>query len=143
MTALVIIVTGAYDDGGKGVEITSNAFSSVFGSGANIILTLAVVLFAFSTAISWSYYGLKAWTFLFGEGKFKEIVYKVIFCLFTVLGSILSLKQVVGFSDSMIFAMCLPNIIGLYMLSPVVRQELKGFMIKVKSLKNSRSRMDL
>ncbi len=135
MTALVIIVTGAYDDGGKGVEITSNAFSSVFGSGANIILTLAVVLFAFSTAISWSYYGLKAWTFLFGEGKFKEIIYKVIFCLFTVLGSILSLKQVVGFSDSMIFAMCLPNIIGLYMLSPVVRQELKGFMIKVKSLK--------
>lgn len=135
MTALVIIVTGAYDDGGKGVEITSNAFSSVFGSGANLILTLAVILFAFSTAISWSYYGLKAWTFLFGEGRLKEILYKVIFCLFTVLGSILSLKQVVGFSDSMIFAMCLPNIIGLYVLSPEVGRELRCFMIKVKSLK--------
>jgi AGCS family alanine or glycine:cation symporter len=140
MTALVIIVTGAYTDVGQGiegVEITASAFSSVFGSGANIILTLAVVLFAFSTAISWSYYGLKAWTFLFGEGKVKEVCYKVIFCLFTILGSILSLKQVVGFSDSMIFAMCLPNIIGLYMLSPIVREELNSFMIKIKSFKKS------
>jgi len=135
MTALVIIVTGAYDDGGKGVEITANAFSSVFGTGANVILTLAVVLFAFSTAISWSYYGLKAWTFLFGEGKVKELIYKLIFCLFTILGSILSLKQVVGFSDSMIFAMCLPNLIGLYVLSPIVRNELKVFMLKVKTFK--------
>lgn len=135
MTALVIIVTGAYDDGGKGVEITANAFSSVFGTGANVILTLAVVLFAFSTAISWSYYGLKAWTFLFGEGKIKELIYKLIFCLFTILGSILSLKQVVGFSDSMIFAMCLPNLIGLYVLSPIVRNELNVFMIKVKTFK--------
>ena len=135
MTALVIIVTGVYDDGGKGVEITANAFSSVFGTGANIILTLAVVLFAFSTAISWSYYGLKAWTFLFGEGKVKELIYKLIFCLFTILGSILSLKQVVGFSDSMIFAMCLPNLIGLYILSPIVRNELSHFMLKVKALK--------
>lgn len=135
MTALVIIVTGVYDDGGKGVEITANAFSSVFGTGANIILTLAVVLFAFSTAISWSYYGLKAWTFLFGEGKVKELIYKLIFCLFTILGSILSLKQVVGFSDSMIFAMCLPNLIGLYILSPIVRNELSHFILKVKALK--------
>jgi len=135
MTALVIIVTGAYTQGGEGVEITASAFSSVFGSGANIILTLAVVLFAFSTAISWSYYGLKAWTFIFGEGKVKEIFYKIIFCLFTILGSILSLEQVVGFSDSMIFAMCLPNIIGLYMLSPIVRGELNGFILKIKSYK--------
>ena len=71
------------------------------------------------------YFFSKAWTFLFGEGKFKEIIYKVIFCLFTVLGSILSLKQVVGFSDSMIFAMSIPNIIGLYFLSSGLKKDLK------------------
>ena len=112
------------------VSIASSRIFSVSGLFAGSGLSVA-----FSTAISWSYYGLKAWTFLFGEGKVKEVCYKVIFCLFTILGSILSLKQVVGFSDSMIFAMCLPNIIGLYMLSPVVREELNRFMVKIKSFK--------
>lgn len=132
MTALVIIITGAYNGSSEGVEMTADAFKNVFGDGANIILTVAVVLFAFSTMISWSYYGLKAWTYLFGEKRWIELLYKFFFCLFVVIGAILSLGKVVGFSDAMIFAMCFPNIIGLYILSPVVQKELKAFLRLVK-----------
>ena len=133
MTALVIIITGAYTGEAEGVEMTSAAFYSVFGNGANIILTIAVVLFAFSTMISWSYYGLKSWTYIFGETKTSELIYKSVFCLFVIVGAVLSLGIVVGFSDSMIFAMCFPNIIGLYILSPVVKNELSLFMEKIKN----------
>lgn len=132
MTALVLVITGVYDNPElSGVGMTSVAFESVFGSIANVILTIAVVLFAFSTMISWSYYGLKSWTFIFGESKGSEIVYKMVFLLFVVIGAVLTLGKVVDFSDSMIFAMCFPNIIGLYILSSEVKGDLGNFLAKL------------
>ena len=136
MTALVIIITGAYQGDAQGVEMTAGAFETVFGTSAVVILTIAVVLFAFSTMISWSYYGLKAWTYLFGEGSTSEVSYKVLFCCFVIIGAMLSLNKVVEFSDAMIFAMAFPNIIGLYLLSSKVNLDLKAFMKEVSPLKN-------
>jgi AGCS family alanine or glycine:cation symporter len=91
------------------------------------------MLFALSTMISWSYYGLKAWTYLFGESKMNEIIYKAIFCGFIVVGSAMSLGAVFSFGDAMIFAMCFPNVLGLYFLLPEVRAELNKYLAKVKS----------
>jgi len=134
MTALVLVITGMYaDESVVGVEMTSKAFESVFGGIATVILTIAVVLFAFSTMISWSYYGLKSWEYLFGKSKITEIIYKTIFCAFVVFGSVLTLGKVIDFSDAMIFAMCFPNILGLYILSPLVRQDLSSFLSRIKS----------
>lgn len=152
MTALVIIITGqliadpttgmfvlneAGDQirtvtGNTGVALTSDAFSSAFG-WFRYVLVLAVVLFAFSTMISWSYYGLKAWTFLFGEGQTKELIFKIIFCLFVVIGASASLGPVIDFSDAMIFAMAIPNIIALYLLMPVVKAEMNRYLGRLKS----------
>ncbi len=152
MTALVIIITGQLisdpntglyllDEGGstiqtvdgnKGVALTSAAFSSAFG-WFKYILAIAVILFAFSTMISWSYYGLKAWTFLFGEGKTTELVFKIIFCIFVVIGAAASLGPVIDFSDAAIFAMAVVNIVGLYFLMPVVKRELESYMSRLKT----------
>lgn len=134
MTSLVIIVTGSWvaGDGVTGIALTSRAFESSF-SGFGYLLAIAAVLFAFSTMISWSYYGLKAWTYMFGEGKGKELVFKFIFCVFVVIGSSLSLGPVIDFSDAMIFAMGIANIIGLYMLMPKVKAMLKDYHEKLAS----------
>lgn len=132
MTALVIIFTGVLDTGLTGVELTSAAFGSAFGFFP-YVLAIAVLLFAFSTMLSWSYYGLKAWTYLFGEGAVKEMVFKLIFCIFVVLGASMSLGPVIDFSDSMIFAMALANIVGLYILMPVVKAEVNQYFAKLKS----------
>ncbi len=133
LTALVLIFTGFYaDDGMGGAQLTSQAFGSVI-SWFPYVLVLAIFLFAFSTMISWSYYGLRAWTFLFGRSKATEIVYKIIFCLFIIVGSSVSLGAVLDFSDMMILAMALPNIIGLLLLSGEVRSELKDYWRKFKN----------
>ncbi len=134
MTSLVIIVTGSWvpDSGVTGIALTSKAFESSF-SGFGYILAIAAVLFAFSTMISWSYYGLKAWTYMFGEGEAKEIAFKLIFCVFVVIGSSLSLGPVIDFSDAMIFAMGIANIIGLYLLMPKVKALLKDYHDKLAS----------
>jgi len=122
-TALVIIITGTYNDPDlQGVAITSAAFGSVI-SWFPVILTVAVILFAFSTMISWSYYGVQAWSHLFGRGKKAELIYKLIFCVFVVIGSSLSMGSVFDFSDAMIFAMSVPNIIAMYILMPKVKDE--------------------
>ena len=126
ITALVIIITGSWDpsvDPSAGVQLTSQAFESAI-SWFPWVLTLAVVLFAFSTMISWSYYGLKAFTYLFGESRATDITYKVMFLCFVVLGSSMQLGAVIDFSDAMIFAMAFPNVLGLYFLLPVVKKEL-------------------
>ncbi|MBL4753072.1 MAG: alanine:cation symporter family protein [Flavobacteriales bacterium] len=134
MTALVLVITGVYTDTSvAGVEMTSVAFESVFGNVAAVILTLAVVLFAFSTMISWSYYGLKAWGYLFGESKMVQAIYKVLFCVFVFIGAIMALDPVIGFSDAMIFAMCFPNILGLYILAPGIRNDMNSFFNRIKS----------
>lgn len=130
MTALVITISGELNSGLTGVELTSAAFASAF-TWFPLVLALAVVLFAFSTMLSWSYYGLKAWTYLVGEGTGKEIVFKLFFCLCVILGASMNLGPVIDFSDSMIFAMAIPNIIGLYFLMPVVRAEISQYWDKI------------
>lgn len=132
MTALVITISGELNSGLTGVELTSAAFASAF-TWFPLTLALAVVLFAFSTMLSWSYYGLKSWTYLVGEGKGKEIIFKLFFCLCVIVGASMSLGPVIDFSDSMIFAMAIPNIIGLYFLMPVVRGEVKQYWAKIES----------
>jgi len=132
MTALVIIISGMNTGELSGVTLTAAAFSEtsfIF----EYILALAVIMFAFSTMISWSYYGLKAWTYLFGEGKTTEIVYKGIFCLFVIVGTSISFSAVIDFSDAAMFAMSIFNIIGLYYLMPIVKEELKSFIARVDS----------
>ncbi|MDH3920755.1 MAG: alanine:cation symporter family protein [Rhodospirillales bacterium] len=134
MTALVIVITGSYSNeaGMSGVELTSSAFESVF-PWFPYILAVAVILFAFSTMISWSYYGLKSWTYLVGENKTAELVFKLVFCIFVVIGSSMSLGPVVDFSDSAIFAMAIANIIGLYILLPVVKKDLASYWARLKA----------
>ncbi|MBT7214669.1 MAG: alanine:cation symporter family protein [Verrucomicrobia bacterium] len=132
-TALVIIMAGTYDDPElKGVTMTSAAFESVI-SWFPIILTVAVILFAFSTMISWSYYGVQAWSHLFGRSKRAELVYKLLFCLFVVIGSSLSMSKVFDFSDAMIFAMSVPNVIAMYILMPKVKDEYARYIDYTKS----------
>jgi AGCS family alanine or glycine:cation symporter len=135
ITALVIIITGTWDpsvDPSQGVTLTSTAFASAI-SWFPWVLTLAVVLFAFSTMISWSYYGLKAWTYLLGESMITDTVYKILFLFFVVVGSSMQLGSVIDFSDAMIFAMAFPNIIGIYFLLPVVKREMNEYWADYKA----------
>ena len=110
-----------------GVVITSDAFATVVG-WFPYVLAIAVALFAFSTLITWSYYGLKAWTTLFGRSPGSELTYKVIFCLFTVVGTVLSFSEVLNFADAMLFLCAFVNLLGVYLLLPVVKQEMKDFL---------------
>ena len=127
-TALVIIMAGTYTDPNlAGVAVTSAAFEKTIG-WFPLILAVAVILFAFSTMISWSYYGLQAWAHLFGHSKEAELIYKVIFCLFIIVGSAVSVKSVINFSDGMIFAMAIPNVVAMYLLMPKVKEELARFV---------------
>lgn len=140
MTALVLIITGNVTSANAGLNdaqailLTSGAFESVI-SWFPYVLTIAVVLFAFSTMISWSYYGFQGWAYLFGRSKKMEYAYKIIFCVFVVIGAAASLGSVIGFSDAMIFAMMVPNMIGLVLLAPKVKKELSKYMQAIKSLK--------
>jgi len=134
MTALVITIAGLnvapFDGAGlTGVQLTAASFSSSIGF-FKYFLAIAVIMFAFSTMISWSYYGLKAWTYLFGEGKGTEMIFKVIFCLFVVVGATIQFGAVIDFSDAAIFAMSIFNIIGLYFLMPIVKNELASFVAR-------------
>lgn len=130
MTALVITISGMNNGELSGVTLTAAAFTDTAGI-FEYILALAVVMFAFSTMISWCYYGLKAWTYLFGEGKVTEIIYKIIFCFFVVVGASISFSAVIDFSDAAIFAMSIFNIIGLYFLMPKVKELYKDFIRRI------------
>ncbi len=144
MTALVIIISGYGDYTQEAVlasakagelqaiNLTSSAFAGTM-SWFPMVLSVAVILFALSTMISWSYYGLKAWTYLFGESRAADLSYKAIFCLFVVVGSAISAQSVFDFGDAMIFAMCFPNVLGLYFLAPEVSRDLKSYFRRVKS----------
>lgn len=150
MTALVIIFfnmdAGAFDYGNSinstvlinetgnyvgGVDLTSMAYDSVI-PGFRYILTIAIILFAFSTMISWSYYGLQSWKYLFGRGKRADVVYKVLFLLFVVIGAAATLDAVIKFSDAMILALVFPNMVGLLLLFPRVREELDKYLNDIK-----------
>jgi alanine or glycine:cation symporter, AGCS family len=110
-----------------GVDLTSLAFDSVL-PGFRYVLTIAIVLFALSTMISWSYYGLQSWKFLFGRSRAADLTYKLIFCSFIIIGSAATLDAVIRFSDAMILALVFPNMIGLLILFPRVRKELKRYI---------------
>lgn len=136
ITALVIGVTGFIPEtpggGFQGIELTSQAFASTI-SWFPYLLTVAAILFAFSTMIAWSYYGQRAFNFLFGHGQAQDYTYKALFLMFIVVGASMNLDVVINFSDAMIFAMSVPNVIGLYFLAPVVKKELQIYLKKIKS----------
>ena len=137
MTALVLIITGQIETGmvindEQGVVLTANALASGV-SWFPYLLSFAVILFAFSSMISWSYYGYQAWSYLFGRGKKTEYSYKLIFCFFTVVGATITLGAVTVFSDAMIFAMLVPNMIGLFLLSGKVKEELTKYRNVLKA----------
>lgn len=117
-----------------GVNLTSLAFDSAI-PGSSYVLVVAVTLFAFSTILSWSYYGLQSWKYLFGRGKWTDLTYKIIFLLFTVLGAAITLDAVIKFSDAMILALVFPNMIGLLLLFPKVRNEMNRYLQAIKVLK--------
>ncbi|WP_242085402.1 alanine/glycine:cation symporter family protein [Aestuariivivens sediminis] len=147
MTALVIVIFnfgGFFEYGGdgsgsvfidgvayEGAGITSIAFHEYIPY-SKIFLTIAVFLFAISTMISWSYYGLQSWKFLFGRGKKADLTYKILFLTFVVIGAAASMKSIWDFSDAMIFAMVFPNMVGLYLLMPVVKKQLKRYVDAIK-----------
>lgn len=139
MTSLVIIITnfdGQFMEYGvpikEGVELTAVAFDSVIPH-FSIVLTIAVILFAISTMISWAYYGLQGWIYLFGRGAKMELIYKTLFCIFIWIGAVISLGSVIDFSDAMIFAMVVPNIIGVVLLTPVIKKELSRYMDAIRT----------
>jgi len=148
MTALVIVIYnmgGVFDYGGdgtgvvlidgmpyEGAGITSKAFANYIPY-SNVFLTIAVVLFAVSTMISWSYYGLQSWKFLFGRGQVMDLTYKFLFLVFIIIGAAASMDSIWAFSDAMIFAMVFPNMVGLYFLFPEVKQQLKRYLKAIKS----------
>lgn len=151
MTALVIIITNIdgnlfnyanLDEANNvimnsgqhlgGVDLTSVAFDSAIPH-FSILLTIAVILFAFSTMLSWSYYGLQGWKYLFGKGTTVDLVYKFLFLFFVIVGASSSLDSVINFSDAMIFAMVFPNMIGLIIFAPTVKKEIKHYLDSIKN----------
>ena len=145
LTALVIITfnsTGVFAYGGEGgvmidgvmyegAGITSKAFAEYIPF-SDVFLTVAVVLFAVSTMISWSYYGLQSWKYLFGRGAKSDLTYKLLFLSFVIIGSAASMNSIWAFSDAMIFAMVFPNMVGLYLLFPVVKEQLSKYLDAIK-----------
>jgi len=126
MTAIVIVLTGTYQETGlQGVELTAQAFSTTVIGWFPVILSIAVCLFAFSTIISWSYYGIQTWAYLFGRNT--TIVYKVIYIVCVFLGSLASLSVIIDFSDLMLLGMAFPNLLGCYILSNEVAADLKDY----------------
>lgn len=131
MTALIIIYTGMDTQQGSvnGAQLTTSAFASVIPWFKHI-LSISILLFAFSTMISWSYYGLKAWTYLFGHTKNKKLAYNLIYLSFAIVGSSVNMSSVMEFSDMMILAMSFPNILGLCFLAPEIKEDLKMYLKK-------------
>jgi AGCS family alanine or glycine:cation symporter len=137
MTALVILITNTHQlSTNTGISLTSDAFASQF-TGAEYILLICALLFAFSTMISWSYYGLKSWEYLFGRQKISGILFKLLFCSMIVIGASSNMHSVIDFSDCMILAMSFPNVIGMYLLAPKVKYLLNHYVEHMNLLKKS------
>ena len=136
LSSLVILTTaipqGLMGSGLAGIELTSAAFAWHF-AWAPYVIAVAALLFAFSSALAWSYYGLKGWTYLFGEGRVRAIVFQMIFCAFIALGCMLELRAVLDFSDAMTFMIALPNILMLYLFAPMVRREVNQYIADTRS----------
>lgn len=136
-TALVIVVTGAYQgsEGMEGVELTSRAFEQGI-EWFPYILALTVFLFAYSTLLAWIYYGVKAFTFIVGENKYTVIGFKLFLLLFVIVGASSNLASVIDFTDAVVLAMSIPNLIGLYWLSGEVRTDMKEYINRIKNSKS-------
>jgi len=136
ITALVIgtsaVADPSFAGGREGIAMTSAAFERQI-SWFPVPLAIAAMLFAFSTMISWSYYGLKGWSYLFGSSVFKDRTYMVIFCVFVALGSTIQLGAILDISDALVFVICVPNILGLYILAPLVKKELSAYFKRLEA----------
>ena len=136
ITALVIgttvVANPEFAGDATGVAMTSAAFEQTF-SWFSYPLAIAAMMFAFSTMISWSYYGLKGWTYLFGEDQKSQTAYKLLFCAFVALGCMVQLGPILDISDALVFLICVPNILGLYFLAPVVKRELQSYQARLDS----------
>lgn len=135
VTALVIVISGVYQtsgDGMAGVELTAAALESGV-SWFPYVLAIAVFLFAYSTMITWSYYGVKSVGFLFGGSELAKLIYKIFFCLCIVIGASTQLESIILFTDAMIFSMGIPNIIGLFLLAGVIRKDVRKYIAKLKA----------
>ncbi len=134
MTALVIVITGAYvgGQGVEGVQLTSAAFASVL-PWFPYVLAFLVLMFAFSTTITWGYYGAKAASFLARESKAVLYGFKVFYLAMVVVGCTMQLGSIVDLADGLLFIMAIPNLIGLYLLAPVVKRELDGYFERVRN----------
>ncbi len=134
ITALVVIVTGAYEpylygENVVGIEITSAAYESAF-TWFPYILLVASVLFAFTTLVSWAFYGAQAAAYLFGDTKKVDVLFKLSLCVALSTGAAVSLSSIIDFIDSMLFGMCIPNIIALYLLLPELKRDVKTYKAK-------------
>ena len=131
LSSLVILTTalpnGLMDGGLSGIEVTSAAFASHI-PWSPYLIAFAAVLFAFSTALAWSYYGLQAWNYLVGVGKWRTLGFQLVFLTFFALGCVLELKAVLDFSDAMIFLIALPNLVALYLFAPMVKREVQAYL---------------
>ena len=134
LSSLVILTTalpnGLMGSGLAGIELTSAAFGFHF-SWAPYVIAVAALLFAFSTTLAWSYYGLKGWTYLVGEGQGRSMSFQLVFCVFIALGCMLKLDAVLEFSDAMVFLIAFPNILALYLFAPEVRREVERYVADV------------
>ena len=134
-TALIIVITGVYEGKGgdvEGVSLTSEAFAQRI-PWFPAVLAVAVIMFAFSTMISWSYYGVKASNYLFGESRLVERSFQVVFLLFVVLGTALALESVVPLMDALIFLMPIANILALILYTPEIREDLREYWTAYQS----------
>ncbi|MCQ2957988.1 MAG: alanine:cation symporter family protein, partial [Candidatus Gastranaerophilales bacterium] len=131
LTGLIVVITEQYlkTPDLTGAPLVSKAFASVFPFFPTL-LAVVIILFALSTLISWSYYGIKAWSFMFGEGLVATRIFQVIFCIVIVIGSSMNMRSVVDFTDAMMFAMAVPNLIAIYIMMPVILKELKTYCKK-------------
>jgi AGCS family alanine or glycine:cation symporter len=136
LSSLVILTTavpqGLMGNELVGIELTSAAFAWHF-SWAPYVIAVAALLFAFSSALAWSYYGLKGWSYLVGEGRVRAIFFQIIFCGFIALGCMLEIRAVLDFSDAMTFLIALPNILMLYLFAPMVRRDVSEYIAAIKA----------
>ncbi|SNS78289.1 alanine or glycine:cation symporter, AGCS family [Sphingomonas laterariae] len=129
LTALMIVVSGVWDDGFKDISMASAAFAGVISWFPNV-LAVAVVLFAYSTLIAWGYYGGQAWAYLFGPSRTATIGYRLLYCLLLPIGALLDISRVINLIDSAFFLMALPNVLMLYVFAPEVRREIRGYIAR-------------
>ena len=138
LTGLVLVTcfpTEMLMGGGiSGIELTSAAFASKL-SWSPLPLSIIAFMFAFSTMLAWAYYGTKGWTYIVGEGRGKELFFSLIFCVFIVIGASVQLGAILDFADALIFVMAIPNLLGLYIMAPEVKQDLKEYWTRVSAAK--------